>query len=162
MIPYNGVTLTHWPLGDLSKILVIFKLISVTDGWGISCKIALRWMPLDLTDDMSTLVQVMAWCRQATSHYLSQCWPRFMSPYGVTRPQWVKISFPLNLNYNEKIIHGLQSIIECTSFKVWVRYFVWNFKGYLWNSTQNNLSILWNIWFLYNFEILRALGFKSS
>ena len=28
-------------------------------------------MPLDLTDDKSTLVQVMAWCRQATSHYLS-------------------------------------------------------------------------------------------
>ena len=24
----------------------------------------------------STLVQVMAWCRQATSHYLSQCWPK--------------------------------------------------------------------------------------
>ena len=32
-------------------------------------------MPLDLTDK-STLVQVMAWCRQATSHCLSQCWPR--------------------------------------------------------------------------------------
>ena len=24
-------------------------------------------MPLDLTDDKSTLVQVMAWCRQATT-----------------------------------------------------------------------------------------------
>ena len=68
---------------------VIFKLISVTDRWVISCKIALRWMPLDLADDKSTLVQVMAWCCQTTSHYLSQCWPRFMSPYGVTRPQWV-------------------------------------------------------------------------
>ena len=31
----------------------------------------------------------MAWCGQATSHYLSQCWPRSMSPNGVTRPQWV-------------------------------------------------------------------------
>ena len=29
---------------------------------------------LDFTDDQSTLVQVMAWCHQATSHYLSQCW----------------------------------------------------------------------------------------
>ena len=46
-------------------------------------------MSMDLTDDKSTLVQVMAWCRQATSHYLSQCWPRSMSPHGVTRPQWV-------------------------------------------------------------------------
>ena len=50
-------------------------------------------MWLDLTDEKSTLVLVMAWCRQATSHYLSQCWPRFMSPYGVTRPQWVNIVF---------------------------------------------------------------------
>ena len=48
-------------------------------------------MPLHLTDDKSTLVQVMAWCRQATSHYLSQCWPRLMSPNGITRPQWVKL-----------------------------------------------------------------------
>ena len=71
---------------------VIFKLISVTDCWGISCEIALRRMPLDLTDDKSTLVQVMVWCHQATSHYLSQCWPRFMLPYGVTRPQWVKLN----------------------------------------------------------------------
>ena len=47
-------------------------------------------MSLDLTEHKSTLVQVMAWCRQATSHYLSQCWPRSMSPNGVTRPQWVK------------------------------------------------------------------------
>ena len=33
----------------------------------------------------------MAWCRQATSHYLCQCWPRSMSPNDVTRPQckWV-------------------------------------------------------------------------
>ena len=46
-------------------------------------------MLLNLADDKSTLVQVMAWCRQATSHYLSQCWPRSVSPYGVTRPQWV-------------------------------------------------------------------------
>ena len=68
---------------------VILPQILETDGWGISCEIALIWMSLDLTDDQSTLVQVMAWCRQATSHYLSQCWPRSLSPYGVTRPQWV-------------------------------------------------------------------------
>ena len=32
----------------------------------------------------------MAWCHQATSHYLSQWWSSSMSPYGVTRLQWVK------------------------------------------------------------------------
>ena len=46
-------------------------------------------MSMDLTDDKSTLVQIMVWCHQATSHYLSHCWPRSMTPCGVTRPQWV-------------------------------------------------------------------------
>ena len=35
-----------------------------------SCEIPLRWMSQNTFDDKSTLVQVMAWCRQATSHYL--------------------------------------------------------------------------------------------
>ena len=52
---------------------------------------ALGWMPWDLTDGKSTLVEVMAWCRQATSHYLSQSWSRSLLPYGVTRPQWVQV-----------------------------------------------------------------------
>ena len=71
---------------------VIVKLTLVNGGWGIFNEIAHWWMPLDLTDDNSTLVQVMAWCRQATSHYLIQCWPRSLSPNGVTRPQWVKVT----------------------------------------------------------------------
>ena len=66
----------------------------MTDGCGISCEIARKWMSLDLIEDKSTLVQVMAWCRQATSHYLSQCWPRSMSLYGISRPQWVNIKIP--------------------------------------------------------------------
>ena len=39
---------------------VIFKITLANVGWGISCEIALRWMSLCLTDDKSTLVQVMA------------------------------------------------------------------------------------------------------
>ena len=59
-----------------------------------SCEI--RWMPQNTIDDKLALILVLAWCRQATSHYLSQCWPdlpRPMSPCGVTRPQWVNKSF---------------------------------------------------------------------
>ena len=64
----------------------------MTDGYDISSEIALRLTSLDLSDDKSTLVQAMAWCRQATSHYLNQCWSRSLPPYGVTRPQWVNMS----------------------------------------------------------------------
>ena len=97
---------------------VTFKQILVIDGWGISCEIVLIWMSLDFDDVQSTLVQVMAWCHQATSHYLSQCWPRYLSPYGITRPQWVKCLSVLHLL---KTLQGLElglqvlySIIYCT------------------------------------------------
>ena len=43
------------------------------------------------TSLMITLAQVMAWCRQATSHYLSQCWLKSVWPYDVNRPQWVNL-----------------------------------------------------------------------
>ena len=33
----------------------------------------------------------MAGCRQAKSHYLSQCSPRSVSPNGVTKPYWVNV-----------------------------------------------------------------------
>ena len=65
---------------------VIFQLILVIDGWSISSKIVLKWITMDLTEGKSTSVQVMAWSRHATSHYLSQCWPRSLLPYGVIRP----------------------------------------------------------------------------
>ena len=65
---------------------LIFKLILVIYGKGISFEIALRWLSLDLTDEKSILVQVMAG------------WPRFVSPYDVTRPQWVKVISPWQKN----------------------------------------------------------------
>ena len=68
----------------------IFNLVLLIGIFTSSNDNALRWMSWGLTDDKSALVQVMAWCRHAASHYLRQCWPSFMSPYGVTRPQWVK------------------------------------------------------------------------
>ena len=70
---------------------VFFKLILLIDIMSTSCEIGLRWMPQISIHYESTLVQVMTWCRQATSHYLGQCIPRSVSSYGVTRPQWVTI-----------------------------------------------------------------------
>ena len=33
----------------------------------------------------------MAWSLQVPSHYLNQCWSRYVSLRGLTRPQWVKL-----------------------------------------------------------------------
>ena len=74
--------------------LVIFKLILISirimriDLLSTACEIELRWIPQDLIY-WSTLVQVMACRYQATSHHLSQCWPRSMLPCDFTTPQWV-------------------------------------------------------------------------
>ena len=70
-----------------APIPILEQLVSFSKGWSWLC-----FYQMNATaphNERSTLVQVMAWCRQATSHYLSQCWPSSMSPYGVTRPQWV-------------------------------------------------------------------------
>ena len=93
--------------------LEIFKQSLVTDGWGISCEIALIWISLDFTDDQSILVQVMAWCRQATSHYLSQCWPRSMPLYGVTRRQWVNSLWPGESIWGESLSKLVQITTLC-------------------------------------------------
>ena len=50
---------------------VFFKLISWIDTLSNSCETVLRRMPQNPSDDKTTLVQVMAWCHQATSHYLT-------------------------------------------------------------------------------------------
>ena len=106
---------------------VIFKLILVNGGWGISYKIALRWMPQDLTDDKSTLVQVMAWCHQATRHYLSQCWPRSMSPNVLTRPQWVNPETAGIFFF--KMLHHFLVFSSLTIISVWN-----------WSNTMNLLT----------------------
>ena len=57
---------------------------------------------------------------------------------------------------------NLQHGMKIASCYVWVRYFVWKSKGYLWNSTQNILPIHWKMCILSTYEILRALIIKST
>ena len=55
------------------------------------------------------------------------------------------------------------SILKKTvSLNVLVRYFVWNFEGFLWNSTQNTLQIHWKICRSLISEDLRAPRLTSS
>ena len=72
------------PLGFWCHVRwVIFKLMSTVDDLDNPREIVLRWISLDLNDDNSVLMKAMARCRQATSQYLSQCWPRSRPPYGL-------------------------------------------------------------------------------
>ena len=64
-----------------------------------SCESGLWWVQENPTDNKSILVQVMTCHHQATSHYISQCWSKILSPDGVTRPQWVSTLF-INFKYD--------------------------------------------------------------
>ena len=50
-----------------------FKFIVQNSSLSTHSEIALRWMPQSLTNDKSTLVQVMAWCCQATMSWAIIC-----------------------------------------------------------------------------------------
>ena len=90
--------------------------------WWLRCflQIALRWS-LDLKDDTSTLVQVMAWCRQTTSHYLSQYWPRSISLHVVTRPRRILMCFHSRLEYPPKYgtIKSMLPVLYNSIFPWW-------------------------------------------
>ena len=36
----------------------------------------------------------MAWCHQAPSHYLSQCWPKSLPPHGITKQLCCLLAWP--------------------------------------------------------------------
>ena len=78
---------THCPRhnGDWNKILykLHFDVILVINDWGVE-------LPLDeFHSTLLTICQHWLRCLVAPSHYLSQCWPRSISPHGITRPQWL-------------------------------------------------------------------------
>ena len=57
------------------------------------------------------------------------------------------------------LIHRHTKIV---SFNIWARYFMWNFKGTLWNSIQNIVPIHWKMCILLRYENLRTLTFKAQ
>ena len=83
--PFNSLALRHVAIILKGAILWFVSRIGFL---GTSCEIALRRIPQNPIDDKSISVQVMAWCRQETSPYLSQCWSRYMwrhvAPLGYT------------------------------------------------------------------------------
>ena len=121
---------------------------------GIKYEIAPLWMR---ENTKSTLVQVMAWCRQATSHYLSQCWPIYMSPFDVPRPKWVKplkrsrgpfhglfdVGAPKSSPPNK--IHIFQCIgeFERVLWKVYTKYLTNTLQDLIFHTTAIILELLY-------------------
>ena len=136
----------------------------------ISCEIALIWMPQNHTNDMSTLAQIMAWCHQAPSHYLSQCWPRFTSPCGITRPQWVTMKSGGILAPTETLLivltngmAGVPTYIQ--HWRVWTSCWSYNTRWYHTRSVHawrvNTLRSEQNAWH-FSDKILKCIFLNEN
>ena len=69
-----------------------------------------RWTAKSAFDDKSKLIQVMAWCHQATSHYLNQCWLR--SIHGAIR------------HHSATLIQHIKACAKWLPF--WRQHFQWS------------------------------------
>ena len=108
--------LTHSGLGYFNEIIDEYFQANYSDWW-------LRYLLWNypqknvLTDDKSTLVHVMAWCRQATSHYLSQYWPCFCRHMASLGPNEFIIrvtGFPVHFKKVSDDSHApLQKSVQC-------------------------------------------------
>ena len=67
---------------------MILSLSYRTVAWALAVKLLFGE---NLIKQNSIVVQAMAWCHQASNLYFCQRWPRYISPYHVTNPQWVKV-----------------------------------------------------------------------
>ena len=111
---------------------IISTLIIQNSSWGNHCEIAFRWIPLNLTNEKSKiLVQVMARCHQAASHYLNQCWPSFMVPYGVTR--------------GHSVNHGLSCCFPVSWAQSYKTHWRWLRNRWMWRSQKPVESLTKNI-----------------
>ena len=116
-IAKTGDSSTHWPLRLRFwkcnvKLCFTYWYVQI-----FSWQCPNRWMSRDLTDDKSTLVQAMAWCRQTTSHYPSQCWLGFMSPYYVSMPQCVSTLKPEQIFYRWGFLNTVYEV--CSERPSW-------------------------------------------
>ena len=75
-IAADGMLDTLWPQqnGRYFEDDIFVRIFM--SGFRIAVDIPLTFVLEGLIGNKTTLVYVMAWCRQTTSHYINQCWPR--------------------------------------------------------------------------------------
>ena len=124
MMKFAHINTVHQGLNQCYHLIpVIFRLTSRIYILNISCEIALRWMPQDLTDDKSILVQVMAWYSQATGLALLNRKCHHMVLVGHS----FRDSIP-NMQYiikhieaETKLLHFADNIFKC----IFLNEYVW-------------------------------------
>ena len=74
-----------------------------------------------LLSSFVSFVQVMAWCRQTTSHFLSQFWHRSMSPLAPLAPkELICITLEMISPYRNGTDTWHPIFLHCQSFGYWI------------------------------------------
>ena len=128
----------------------VLKLIMQYISLSSLCETALRWMPQDLNNGMSAMVQVMACCRQTASHYLHSLWANYLS-----KPHEPMLIDPA-LIHKRYIPWSVHTILHLLWFVV-VMYILISFLPYhsrslnrlLSNHLPGAIKVTWKYWYGY-------------
>ena len=109
----------------------------------------------------------MAWCCQATSHYLSQCWPKSLSPYGTTWPQWVNI---FNKTFKLQRTAHVYQYQPHTTKTYWIHSCSeptteWHLKALYSTDSLGLYKVSWHSWYhphLLNFSPTMNIGVYNN
>ena len=82
----------------------IFKCIFFNENVWISIKIALKFVPKGLINNIPALVQIMAWRRPGDKPLYEPMMVSLLTHICVTRPQWVIISVHCEENYAPMVL----------------------------------------------------------
>ena len=89
----HGNVLIHW---GWEKFAVIFKCIFLQENERISLEISLKFFPKVRINNISTLLQIMAWHRQGNKSLAEPAMCSLLTHICITRPQWVKYALIKN------------------------------------------------------------------
>ena len=158
----------------------ILKCIFVKENAWMSINISLKFVPKGPINNIPVLVQVMAWRRPGDNPLSESRMVSLLTHICLTRPQWVNgyfnwqiflgpVSRRLMTSQFKDIVTHTQNMktVKCIVCHIWVQNFVWNFKGALWNFTQNfepiprKICILRGVINLTTYDILKLWHLKS-
>ena len=119
-------------------------------------KISLKHVPWCLTDDKWTLVEVIAWCIQATSHHLIWCWLKSVTPYKMAETLILTLitdRSDLEVS-NQCLIHGDPMVFVILGFDV-------TSPGWHWRVNKNTVLVEIMAWHQGNKPLSKQICYKS-
>ena len=106
----------------------ILKWIFLNENLWLLIKISLKLLPLSLMNNISALVQIMAWCPPGDKPLSKPMMVSLLTHIRLTRPQWVKGNDTLqNRCFHSKkcFYHRVQDSSQSAPMESWVNQAEW-------------------------------------